>query len=140
MSRRMRAQWEKKPEGWNKESMKKYWETLTGDVKHKVTKCIKKIEESDSGITDAGAFCASLADKIEGTAWRHEPRKKRTKKAMEKTAMKIAFERIVDECPDCMMTANAMEEVCKSCAEKMRKNNIKAIKASAVLDALRIAE
>jgi len=40
---------------------------MTGEVKHKVTKCIKDMEGK---IDDPGAFCASLADKVEGKEWR----------------------------------------------------------------------
>jgi hypothetical protein len=41
---------------------------MTGEVQHKVTKCIKEMEGK---IDDPGAFCASLADTIEGnTKWR----------------------------------------------------------------------
>lgn len=69
---RMAAKWEKLPKGWTQESVEKFWKSLTGDAKHKVTKCIKKMEGK---MDDPGAFCASLADKVEGTAWRHEPRK-----------------------------------------------------------------
>jgi hypothetical protein len=71
--------WDKKPKGWTKKSMKEYLESLTGGAKHKVTKCIKKIEGSDSDIDDPGAFCSSLVDKIEGKGWRSEPRKKSKK-------------------------------------------------------------
>ena len=67
------AKWEGKlPKGWTDESVKKFWNTMTGDVKHKVTKCMK---EMDGKGLDTGAFCASLADKVEGTAWRHKKRK-----------------------------------------------------------------
>jgi len=67
------AKWEGKlPKGWTDESVKKFWDSMTGDVKHKVTKCIKEME--GKGV-DPGAFCASLCDKVEGTAWRHEKRK-----------------------------------------------------------------
>jgi hypothetical protein len=69
LAKRIDGQWDKLPKGWTKDSLNKFWDTLTGEVKHKVTKCIKKIEESDSGIDDAGAFCASLADKME-PGWR----------------------------------------------------------------------
>jgi len=66
------AKWEGKlPKGWTDESVKKFWNTMTGDVKHKVTKCMK---EMDGKGLDTGAFCASLADKVEGTAWRHKKR------------------------------------------------------------------
>jgi len=70
--------WQKMPKGWTEESREKFWTSLTGDVKHKVTKCIKQMEGK---VDDAGAFCASLADRVEGTEWRSEPRKK--KKARE---------------------------------------------------------
>lgn len=67
VSSREAAKWETMPKGWTKDSMKKYWDTITGDVKHKVTKCIKRM--SDTDITDPGAFCASLADKLD-PGWR----------------------------------------------------------------------
>jgi len=70
------GKWNKLPKGWTDESVKKFWGKLTGDNKHKVTACIKKMEGK---IDDPGAFCASLADKVEGSAWRHEPRKKTDK-------------------------------------------------------------
>jgi|GEM_PF-2750703 len=61
------APWSHLPKGWDDESVRKFWDTMTGDVKHKVTKCIKEMSGSD--ITDPGAFCASLADKME-PGWR----------------------------------------------------------------------
>lgn len=64
------GKWDKLPKGWTQKSLKSFWENLTGDRKHKVTACIKKIEGS-GGIDDAGAFCASLADKME-PGWRSE--------------------------------------------------------------------
>ena len=67
--------WKKLPKGWTNKSVESYWKSLVGDVKHKVTKCIKRMKD-EGGITDPGAFCAALADRVEGTAWRHEPRKK----------------------------------------------------------------
>jgi len=67
------AAWEGLPKGWTEESLKKFWGSLTGDVKHKVTKCIKKME-TVSGVDDPGAFCASLRDKLEGKEWRSEER------------------------------------------------------------------
>jgi len=49
--------WESLPKGWTKESATKFWESLTGDRKHKITKCMKDMK----GKTDnPGAFCASL--------------------------------------------------------------------------------
>jgi hypothetical protein len=63
-----RAGWEKLPKGWTAESVEKFWDSLTGDVKHKVTKCIKLM---DGKVDNPGAFCASLKDKVEGrTEWR----------------------------------------------------------------------
>lgn len=58
--------WSKLPKGWTKKSLKKFWESLTGDRKHKVTKCIKEMEGK---VTDPGAFCASLADVMK-PGWR----------------------------------------------------------------------
>jgi len=63
--------WSSLPKGWTQASAEKFWSSLTGDVKHKVSKCIRKME---GHFDDAGAFCASLADLVEGTDWRHEPR------------------------------------------------------------------
>ena len=59
--------WKTLPKGWTDKSVKKFWDSLTGEVKHKVTKCLKKMKDSD--ITDPGAFCGSLADKME-PGWR----------------------------------------------------------------------
>lgn len=60
--------WKKLPPGWTEESRKKFWDTLTGKApKHKVTKCIKEMEGK---VDDAGAFCASLADRVVGPDWR----------------------------------------------------------------------
>jgi len=58
--------WKTMPKGWTDESRKKFWETMTGDVKHKVTKCIK---EMTGKVGDPGAFCASLADRVD-PGWR----------------------------------------------------------------------
>jgi hypothetical protein len=70
MKRIRKGQWEKLPKGWTEASLESFWKSLTGDVAHKVTKCIKKMEGVE-GVDDPGAFCASLADKIEGTTeWR----------------------------------------------------------------------
>lgn len=61
------AKWKSLPKGWTQKSVDKFWGTLTGDVKHKVTKCIKEMK---GDVDDPGAFCASLADKVEGPEWR----------------------------------------------------------------------
>jgi hypothetical protein len=63
---RLAAKWENLPKGWTDESRKEFWDTLTGDVKHPVTKCIEKMEGK---FDDPGAFCASLADRVE-PGWR----------------------------------------------------------------------
>ena len=62
------AKWKTKPKGWTDESRKKFWDSLVGDVKHKVTKCIKQM---DGKVDDPGAFCAALADRVEGKEWRN---------------------------------------------------------------------
>lgn len=59
--------WDKLPKGWTQESLESFWKTLTGRNKHKVTACIEKMKDK---IDNPGAFCASLADKIEGPEWR----------------------------------------------------------------------
>lgn len=64
--------WDNFPAGWTKESVEKYWNTLTGKVKHKVTKCHKEMQKH-FGDEGAWGFCASLADMVEGTTkWRGE--------------------------------------------------------------------
>ena len=60
--------WDKLPPGWTEESLKSFWDSLTGDHKGKVTACMKKMEGK---VSDPGAFCGGLADKISGgTTWR----------------------------------------------------------------------
>jgi hypothetical protein len=65
---RIAAKWQNLPKGWTDESRKEFWETLVGDVKHPVTKCIEKME-GKPGIDDPGAFCAALADRVD-PGWR----------------------------------------------------------------------
>lgn len=60
------AKWNTLPKGWTQDSVKKFWGSLTGDAKHKVTKCIKQMEGK---VDDTGAFCASLADVVD-PGWR----------------------------------------------------------------------
>lgn len=56
--------WKGMPNGWTKESRKKFWDSIGGSV----SKCIS---EMDGKVSDAGAFCASLKDRIEkSTDWR----------------------------------------------------------------------
>ena len=59
--------WKDMPDGWDASSRKKFWESLTGNSKHKVTACIKAM---DGKVEDPGAFCASLADRVMGKEWR----------------------------------------------------------------------
>jgi len=73
---RQAKRWEKMPKGWTDESREKFWATLTGDNKHKVTKCIKEMTDK-GGIDNPGAFCAALADRVMGSDWRKGPRKKK---------------------------------------------------------------
>ena len=64
--------WHSLPTGWTKNSVKEFWAKLTGNAKHKVTKCIEKmLPHMGDG---AGGFCAGLCDMVEGKSWRHEPR------------------------------------------------------------------
>lgn len=53
------------PPGWIKESLRSFWNELTGDRKHKVSACMKKIE-GVPGIDNPGAFCNSLAQELGG--------------------------------------------------------------------------
>jgi len=68
-STKMADKWKNLPKGWTEESLKKFWDSMTGDVKHKVTKCIKQMEGK---VDDPGAFCASVMDRLEGKEWRKE--------------------------------------------------------------------
>jgi len=60
------GKWKTLPKGWDQGSVQKFWESLTGDNKHKVTKCIKEMGDK---VDDPGAFCGSLADKVD-PGWR----------------------------------------------------------------------
>jgi len=67
---RQADKWKSLPKGWDDASRKQFWETLTGDNQHKVTKCIKEMGKPDTGIDDPGAFCGALADRVLGKDWR----------------------------------------------------------------------
>jgi len=74
MPKKQADKWKQLPDGWTPQSRKKYWDSLVGDVKHPVTKCIEKME---GNMDDPGAFCASLADRVKGnTNWRGDANKK----------------------------------------------------------------
>lgn len=54
--------WGGLPRGWTMDSVKKFWKSLTGDKKHKIGQCISKMKGK---IDNPGAFCGSLAKKVE---------------------------------------------------------------------------
>jgi hypothetical protein len=58
---RSSAAWSDLPDGWTKKSVEKFWDGLTGDRKHKIKACMKKMEGK---VDDPGAFCGSLAKKL----------------------------------------------------------------------------
>lgn len=59
--------WKSLPKGWTEDSRKKFWDSLTsGSPKHKVTKCIEKM---DGKVDNPGAFCGSLSDRVD-PGWR----------------------------------------------------------------------
>lgn len=65
---RQAAGWNRLPPGWTQQSVEKFWSSITGDKRHKVTECIRKMEDK---FDNPGAFCGSLADQVEGsTDWR----------------------------------------------------------------------
>ena len=53
--------WASLPKGWTRDSVKSFWNSLTGDHKHKVTACINKMKGK---MDDPGAFCGGLASKL----------------------------------------------------------------------------
>ena len=58
---RMADKWESLPRGWTEESLKKYWSSLTGTTKHKVSKCMREMEGK---VSDPGAFCGGLSSRL----------------------------------------------------------------------------
>mgnify|MGYP006289140913 CR=1 FL=1 len=54
-------EWRDLPNGWDDDSRKKFWDTLTGDHKHKITECIKQMTGK---VDDPGAFCGGLAARV----------------------------------------------------------------------------
>jgi hypothetical protein len=66
---RTSKKWENLPGGWTKESLDSFWNSVGGDV----SGCIEEMKKNPE-ITDPGAFCAALSDKVRGTKWRHEKR------------------------------------------------------------------
>jgi len=82
------AAWENLPEGWTEESVQSFWDSLTGDVKHKITKCMGQMEGK---VTDTGAFCGSLASQVGYRA--------ASASAFDATAMRRAAIRVAHEDP-----------------------------------------
>lgn len=132
-SRNKTAAWENLPKGWTQESLNKMWESMTGDRKHKVTACIKKM---GGKVDDPGAFCASLADKME-PGWR-------SKEAVSRPAAKgnpayealsdawDLFETFKDDVDDAIMEMEVSDEVsinrAASLANKQHRSMIKGAK------------
>jgi len=59
---RRRKPWSRLPAGWTKDSLEDFWDSVGGRVRT----CITKIE---GRVDDPGAFCASIADRLE-PGWR----------------------------------------------------------------------
>jgi hypothetical protein len=55
------AKWNKLPNGWTEDSVKKFWGSMTGENKHKITKCMKEMEGK---VDNTGAFCGGLASHL----------------------------------------------------------------------------
>lgn len=56
--------WKKGGKGWEMPgSLKKYLASLTGDAKHKTTKCVEKLKDVKD-IDDKWAFCASALRRL----------------------------------------------------------------------------
>ena len=53
--------WKSLPKGWTEKSLKSFWSSLTGDRKHKITACMKKMKGK---VDDPGAFCGGLASRL----------------------------------------------------------------------------
>jgi hypothetical protein len=80
--RALTEQWETLPRGWTKESLRQFWNTLTGGTpagEGGVRKCIAKIKRTYPEITDPEAFCASAADQL-FPGWRQKAAKERRKR------------------------------------------------------------
>jgi hypothetical protein len=80
------AAWENLPEGWTEESVQSFWDSMTGDVKHKITKCMKQM---DGKVTDTGAFCGSLASQV---GYRAASAGASDATAMRRAAIRVAHE------------------------------------------------
>jgi hypothetical protein len=126
-SRSKRAdKWETKPKGWTDKSRKKFWESLTSAApKHKVTECIKRMDKHMGG--NAGAFCASLADRVT-PGWRKEVSKDKKKKAS--LSQPLSLRRDYGASDDEWLDQDEVRKHCPPCADKMAANSIRKVKAS----------
>lgn len=71
-----KGKWSDLPKGWTQKSAESFWNSIGGSV----TKCKSKLKDAEE-IDNTGAFCASLKDRIEGSAdWRKGPKKSKKKK------------------------------------------------------------
>ena len=121
--------WENKPKGWTDESRKKFWNSLTSAApKHKVTECIKRMNKHMGG--NAGAFCASLADRVM-PGWRQEAAKDRAKKGSS-LAQPLSLRRDYGSSEDEWLDQEEVRKHCPPCADKMARNGIRKVKASAL--------
>jgi len=119
--------WKKLPKGWTDESRKKFWDSLTSRApKHKVTECIKRMGKH---MDNPGAFCASLADRVT-PGWREE-----AKKASQPLQMRRDYG---SSGADPWLSLEEVRTMCPSCADKMARNNLRAVKASVLRTAMRV--
>lgn len=108
------SKWKKLPKGWTDESRKKFWESLTSEApKHKVTECMEKMKGK---VSDTGAFCGALADRVLGKGWRSEAAKERKKK----------------KAGDGWLTLDEVRKLCPPCADKMAAYNLTKVKESTI--------
>ncbi len=87
------AAWENLPKGWTSDSVQSMWDTMTGDVKHKITKCMKEMEGK---VDNTGAFCGSLASEV--------GYKRAANKAGDASLLRKAIIRVAHENPDLRTT------------------------------------
>jgi len=117
--------WETKPKGWTDASRKKFWESLTSAApKHKVTECIKRMNKHMGG--NAGAFCASLADRVT-PGWRQEAAKDKKANLTQPLSLRRDYGAGSDEE---WLSIDEVRKHCPPCADKMAANNIRKVKAS----------
>lgn len=115
---RQADKWKSMPKGWTDESRDKFWGSLTGQAtKHKVTACMKKM---DGKVDDPGAFCASLADRVD-PGWRS-----RTSSEARSAS-------------DEWLSVDEVRTMCPSCADKMASQNIRRVRASTLRKAMKMA-